>query len=220
MLFLEKYMPFFKNHKLFRLLLLYEIWYSNIETRSTSIYELEKSGQEMNRRESNKWHIINSQQENQTFAELHKQALRKQEHNISSYKENENTQRGRKRRTVLVCDDEKDLLFMFTIALQESYDVLTAKTGEECIKKYLDAKNSGRKIDLILLDYKLGDTTGYHVAHKIKELNDVKIIMITAYQLDHDLATELEDNELIVDIVEKPINIDSLTAKIAQCTKS
>jgi hypothetical protein len=45
---------------------------------------------------------------------------------------------------------------MFTIALQESYDVLTARTGEECIKKYLVARHSGRKIDLILLDYKLG----------------------------------------------------------------
>jgi CheY-like chemotaxis protein len=36
---------------------------------------------------------------------------------------------------------------------------LTAKSGEECIKKYLDAKCSGRKIDLILLDYRLGDIT-------------------------------------------------------------
>ena len=105
---------------------------------------------------------------------------------------------------------------MFAIALQESYDVLTAKSGEECIKIYLDTKNSGRKIDLILLDFKLGDTTGDYVAHKIKELNDVKIIMITAYQLDHDIATKLEDNELVVDIVEKPIAIDSLTAKVAQ----
>jgi CheY-like chemotaxis protein len=54
----------------------------------------------------------------------------------------------------LICDDERDLLLMFAISLQANYNVLTAKTGEECIKKYLDAKNSGRKIDLILLDYK------------------------------------------------------------------
>jgi DNA-binding response OmpR family regulator len=86
-------------------------------------------------------------------------------------------------------------------------------------KKYLDAKNSGRKIDVILLDYRLGDTNGYHVAHKIKELNDVKIIMITAFHVEHDIIRELEDNELIVDIVQKPIDIDLLTAKIAQCTK-
>ena len=108
---------------------------------------------------------------------------------------------------------------MFTIALQESYDVLTAKSGEECIKLYLDAKQSGRKIDVILLDYKLGDTTGYHVAHKIKELNDVKIIMITAYRVDHDITNELEDNGLVVDIVQKPVDIDVLTAKITQCIR-
>ena len=69
------------------------------------------------------------------------------------------------------------------------------------------------------MDYKLRDTTGYHVAHKIKELNDVKIIIITAYQIDLDIAAELEDNELVVDIVQKPIDMDLLTAKIEQCTK-
>jgi DNA-binding response OmpR family regulator len=105
---------------------------------------------------------------------------------------------------------------MFAICLQASYDVLTAKSGEECIKLYLDAKRSGRKIDLILLDYKLGDTTGDYVAHKIKELNDVKIIMITAYEVNHDIIRELEDNELVVDIVQKPVAIDSLMAKVAQ----
>ena len=72
------------------------------------------------------------------------------------------------------------------------------------------------KLDLILLDYKLGDTTGYYVAHKIKELNDVKIIIITAYEVNHDILRELEDNELVIDIVQKPIAIDSLMAKVAQ----
>jgi CheY-like chemotaxis protein len=82
---------------------------------------------------------------------------------------------------------------MFAIGLRTRYDVLTAKSGEDCIKMYLDAKHSGREIDLILLDYKLGDTTGYYVAHKIKELNDVKIIMITAYEVNHGIVRELED---------------------------
>jgi hypothetical protein len=38
------------------------------------------------------------------------------------------------------------------------------------------------------------------VARKIKELNDVKIIMITAYEVKHDIIRELEDNELVVKI--------------------
>jgi CheY-like chemotaxis protein len=209
-------------------LLLYKIWSSSIETRSISIYQLKKYGKERNRGESNKWPIIGRQRKDEILAELHEQeqSQRKQERNISSYKENENTQtseqvrRRRRRRTVLICDDERDLLFMFRISLQESYDVLTAKSGEECIKMYLNAKYSGRKIDLILLDYKLGDTTGDYVAHKIKELNDVKIIMITAYEVNDDIARELEDNKLVIDIIQKPIDIDSLTAKITHCIGS
>src|SRR5919199_1075315 len=121
-----------------------------------------------------------------------------------------------RKRTVMICDDEKDILLAFSIELQTKYNVLTAKSGEECIKKYLDAKHSGRKIDLILLDFKLGDTTGDYVAHKIKELNDVKIIMITAYEVDSDMIRELKNNEFIIDIVQKPIAIDSLMAKVAQ----
>jgi CheY-like chemotaxis protein len=193
---------------------------------------LEKRGRERKRIvESNEWyHLLNRQQRRKkAFAKLYRQAQRqrKQGSNIfSSYKENEliGTTREQEvrrtddtRRTVMVCDDERDLLLMFTIGLQASYDVLTTKSGEECIRKYLDAKHSGRKIDLILLDYKLGDTTGDYVAHKIKELNDVKIIMITAYEVNYDIARELEDNELVVDIVQKPVDIDSLTAKITQC---
>jgi hypothetical protein len=44
--------------------------------------------------------------------------------NISFYKENENTRSSElaeRRRTVLICDDQRDLFLMFTIALQESY---------------------------------------------------------------------------------------------------
>ena len=127
-------------------LLLYKIRNSSIETRSISIYHLKKYGKERNRGESNKWPIIGRQRKDEILAELHEQeqSQRKQERNISSYKENENTQtseqvRRRRKRTVLICDDERDLLFMFRITLQESYDVLTAKSGEECIKIYLKA---------------------------------------------------------------------------------
>ena len=40
--------------------------------------------------------------------------------------------------------------------------------------------------------------------------------MITAYQVNDDIVTELEDNELVIDIVQKPIPIDLLMAKVAQ----
>jgi CheY-like chemotaxis protein len=191
--------------------------------RSISIYQ-PKNG--IGGREFNQCHIISRQRKNKTIAKLEEalQATRgegQEEVVILSYNIEKNVRNGeqrinRSKRTVMICDDEKDILLAFAIELQTKYNVLTAESGEQCIKKYLDVKHSGRKIDLILLDYKLGDTTGDYVAHKIKELNDVKIIMITAYEVNHDIVRQLEDNELVIDIVQKPIAIDSLMAKVAQ----
>jgi response regulator RpfG family c-di-GMP phosphodiesterase len=56
-------------------------------------------------------------------------------------------QRRSKRKTVMICDDERDILKMFAIELPRKYNVLTAQSGEECIKMYLDAKHSGSKIE-------------------------------------------------------------------------
>jgi len=192
--------------------------------RLISIYQPKN---ETGEREFNQCHIISKQRKNEIFAkqevEVALQDLqgRKEEvailsYTIEEYIRNRERRRNRSKRTVMICDDEKDILLSFAIELQTKYNVLTAESGEQCIKKYLDAKHSGRKIDLILLDYKLGDTTGDYVAHKIKELNDVNIIMITAYEVNHDIIRELEDNELVIDVIQKPIAIDSLMAKVAQ----
>ena len=197
--------------------------------RSISIYQPKSA---IGERKFNQCHIISKHRKNKIFAKQEgggREAILQekrgeegeQEVVILSYNIEQNIRDGEKtsnksKRTVMICDDEKDILLPFSIELQTKYNVLTAESGEQCIKKYLDAKRSGRKIDLILLDYRLGDTTGYHVAHKIKELNDVKIIIITAYEVSHDIIKELEDNELVVDIVQKPIALDSLMAKVAQ----
>lgn len=194
--------------------------------RSISIYQ-PKNGIERERK-FNQCHIISKELKNKIFTKQQKSAAphetrkgEEQEVVILSYSIEQDIRDGEKtrdksKRTVMICDDEKDILFAFSIELQTKYNVLTAESGEQCIKKYLDAKRSGRKIDLILLDYRLGDTTGDYVARKIKELNDVKIIIITAYEVNHDIIRELEDNELVVDVVQKPIAIDSLMAKVAQ----
>ena len=193
--------------------------------RSISIYQ-PRNG--IGEREFNQCQVISRQRKKKTIAKQRVEAAvqgREEEegeevvmlsYNIEENVRNAEQRSDKRKRTVMICDDEKDILLAFSIELQTKYNVLTAKSGEECIKKYLDAKHSGKKIDLILLDYKLGDTTGYHVAHKIKELNDVKIIMITAYEVNHDILREMEDNELVVDIIQKPIAIDSLMVKVAQ----
>jgi len=120
------------------------------------------------------------------------------------------------RKTVMICDDERDILLMFELELQSKYNVLTADSGKECIQKFIHEKQEGKKIDLILLDYKLGDMLGDDVARKIKQLNGVKIILITAYDLDEQSVEDLKLNGYIVDVVRKPVDLEWLSSKIAQ----
>jgi DNA-binding response OmpR family regulator len=120
-----------------------------------------------------------------------------------------------RKKTVMICDDEIDLLDMFQLALSTEYEILTADCGKDCIGKYFEEKNvKGKKIDILLLDYRLGDMQGDTVAKKVKELNDVKIIMISAYELDEKMVGDLKQSGYIVDVIKKPVSMKSLIEKI------
>ncbi len=119
-------------------------------------------------------------------------------------------------KTILVCDDETDLLLMFRIYLESQYKVLTVDSGQSCIDTILDLKNKNEELDLLLLDYKLGDISGDIVARKVKEIDDIKILLITAFELENQIVSELIQEGLIVDVVKKPIQLEQLSQKIRE----
>ena len=120
------------------------------------------------------------------------------------------------KKTIMICDDEQDLRLLFGLTLRLKYNVIQVESGENCIEKYMEEKNRGNKIHLILLDYRLGDMLGDAVARKIKEYNGVKIILISAYDLDHALVKELEESKFIVQFIEKPIEPANLIEIVAR----
>jgi CheY-like chemotaxis protein len=121
------------------------------------------------------------------------------------------------RRSILVCDDESDLLLMFQIHLESQYNVLTVVSGRECINKINELKQKNEKIDLVLLDYKLGDISGENVARKIREIEkNIKILMITAFELDDHVVKNMIENRYINDIINKPIQLEDLSKKIEE----
>lgn len=121
------------------------------------------------------------------------------------------------RRSILVCDDESDLLLMFQIHLESQYNVLTVVSGRECIDKINELKKKDEKIDLVLLDYKLGDTSGENVAREIREIEkNVKILMITAFELEDHIVRNMIQNRYINDIINKPIQLEELSKKIEE----
>jgi CheY-like chemotaxis protein len=121
-----------------------------------------------------------------------------------------------KKKTILICEDEPDLLQLFELILKSKYDVISVNSGEACIAMYIKEKNMGNKIDLILLDYRLGDMRGDSVARKIKSYNGTNILLISGYELDDKLIKELENGNYIKKFVKKPIHMDQLNELVAE----
>jgi CheY-like chemotaxis protein len=117
-----------------------------------------------------------------------------------------------KKKTILICEDESDLLLTFKLVLKSKYDVISVNSGKACIDTYIKERH---KIDLILLDYKLRDMSGDSVARKIRSYNGTNIILISGYDLDHTLLKELEDENYISKFVKKPIDNDQLNQLIS-----
>jgi CheY-like chemotaxis protein len=126
----------------------------------------------------------------------------------------------RKRKIMMICDNEPDVLLLFEHVFRSKYDLIIVGSGEECIERYIEATNRGNKISLILLDYKLEGMWGDTVARKIREYNGTKIILNSAYNVDDVLVKELENGNYISKYIQKPIETDCLTELVAEIIKN
>ena len=118
------------------------------------------------------------------------------------------------RKTVMICDDETDLLYLFKSALEPTYHVLAVESGRGCIEKFIEEKQKGEKVDVLLLDYKLGDMLGDIVACKIHELNGVKTFLISAYELERAVVSNLMERRCIIGIMRKPIRVSAMIKEL------
>jgi len=124
-----------------------------------------------------------------------------------------------KRQTIMICDDEIDLLNMYKRALEPNYNIIIADSGKECIERYIAEKHKGKQINILLLDYKLGDMLGDSVACKISELNGVKTLLISAYDLDQEMIRDLLERRCIVGTIQKPIRLPTMIQQIKKITE-
>ena len=84
--------------------------------------------------------------------------------------------------TVLLVDDEADIVDVYALAFSEDYDVLKAHDGEEALEKVSGA-------DVVLLDRRMPGLSGREVLAAIRERGlDVRVAMVTAVDPDFDIA--------------------------------
>ena len=137
-----------------------------------------------------------------------------------TYNHHSNSNFERKKKTIMICENEPDVRLLFGLVLGSRYDVIMVDSGEECIERYIEEINRGNKIHLILLDYKLDDMMGDSVARKIKEYRGTKIILNSAYNVDNELIRDLENGNYISKYIQKPFDTDRLTDLVAETVKN
>lgn len=110
--------------------------------------------------------------------------------------------------TILICDDDEDILNALEIYLrQENYNVIRATNGSEAIRLA-----AGEAAHLILLDVMMPETDGIRAAVKIREFSNVPIIFLSAKAEDTDRVLGL--NMGGDDYITKPFNPVELVARV------
>jgi CheY-like chemotaxis protein len=118
--------------------------------------------------------------------------------------------------TILVVEDNAPTRQALVETLKVlNYTVLAAMNGREALKVYqtaLDAEN-GSGIDLVLTDVVMPEMGGIGLTQHLKKQNPkLKMLAITGHMLTQDLQ-ELK-NMGVVDILRKPVDIDTLAEAI------
>jgi len=116
-----------------------------------------------------------------------------------------------KGRSVLIVDDEKNIL----LTLSQSLEVLqletdTATNGEEAL-----AKLKEKEFGLILLDIRMPGMDGMEVLRQVREIRpDIRIIMISAYGT---IEVAVEAMKLgAVDFIQKPFSPEEVRALVSR----
>lgn len=119
--------------------------------------------------------------------------------------------------TVLLVDDNTELLTTVSEALAPTFTVLTAESGEEA----LEVLASGKDIDFIISDFMMPGMSGARLCQRVKtdiRFSHIPFIMLTAKT---DREAKEEGMEAGVDVyVEKPFTIKQIKLQIANMLKA
>jgi DNA-binding response OmpR family regulator len=120
------------------------------------------------------------------------------------------------KRTVMICEDEPDLLDLYTRALRSKFNILPVSSGCECLERYRDERAKGKLINLVLVDYKLGDISGDKVACRIKDLYGTKVVMISGYEPEPNMIDRLKAENCIIEWIKKPVRLSVMILKLEE----
>lgn len=108
--------------------------------------------------------------------------------------------------TVLLVDDDAELVDVTRHHLEDSYDVRTAHSGVEALERIDET------VDVVLLDRNMPGMNGGEVLREIRlDEYDVMVVMLTAVEPDFDIVDMGFDDYLV-----KPVGGDELRSTVEE----
>jgi CheY-like chemotaxis protein len=124
--------------------------------------------------------------------------------------------------TVMICEDNPDLLSYFQKTIGSSYNTIAVDSGIECLSRYIDEKAKGNQVDILLVDYQLKDLPGDIVATTIREISGrrraTNTVLIITNETDKEKIEELKRKDCIIEDIENPVSADSLLNTIKRAS--
>ena len=111
--------------------------------------------------------------------------------------------------SIMVIEDEKELAALFKAFLENMGHDTVIFTDPLMALEFF--KQGTKEFSLILTDLRMPQMSGIELAAEIRKFNDkIKIILITAFMVEHLMISETYKLVEINEIVQKPIKIAAL----------
>ena len=110
----------------------------------------------------------------------------------------------------MVVDNEPDIVDLTRTVLElGGYNVVTAHSGEECLRKLED-----EEVDLVLLDIMMPGMSGWDVFNRInKKSSGIKVAFLSVLEISDKRKQVLLD-EGLADYIMKPFDKDTLLDRV------
>jgi DNA-binding NtrC family response regulator len=123
-----------------------------------------------------------------------------------------------KSQSILIVDDELDIVESIKIWLQKRGFDVHGFTNPLLALEYF--KNNCNSIDIVLSDIRMPQMNGYELVKRISKLqNEIKIILMSAFEINHAEMARVLPNIKINSIVSKPVSLKILTKTIDENLK-
>jgi len=110
------------------------------------------------------------------------------------------------KKTILIAEDDPANYKLFSIHMNEQFNILHAKNGKEAVNIFSENKST---IDLILMDIRMPEMNGFDASIEIRKMNKtIPIIAHTAFAMESQMIQMEEAG--INDLLNKPAQLDDI----------